>query len=69
MYPDKESAVWVNNMIVAVISNHHKYISLILLRFLNPLLHQLMVIPPVVSHLLCGLEEALKETLEKSRVR
>lgn len=48
MYPDKESAVWVNNIITAVINNHHNYISEILLRFLNPVLDSCFGIPPVV---------------------
>lgn len=48
MYPDKESAVWVNNIITAVINNHHTYISAILLRKINDEVLTLLKIPPVV---------------------
>ena len=48
-YPDKETAVWVNNMIVGVVENHHEYISLILIRLLNPVLDRFANLPPIVS--------------------
>jgi len=48
-YPDKESALWINNIIAAVFLNHHKYISCLFLRFVNPLLEELFRIPPVTG--------------------